>query len=62
MSSKRVHPIRNSSTVTVIFGIVLHCFLWSGFYYKEHTERQLELENVRDDTDQYARAFEEHKV
>ena len=62
MSSKGLPAIRNISTVAVIFGIVLLCFIWGGLYYKVQGERQLEIDNAIDDTSHYARTFEEHTV
>ena len=62
MSPKSLPTIRNISTMTVLFGIVLLCFIWVGLYYKVQSERQLEIDNAFRATANYARTFEEHTV
>ena len=62
MVSSRMQSIRNFSTVIVIFGLVLLCFIWGGLYYKVQSERQLELDNAVKDTANYVRTFAEHTV
>ena len=54
--------IRNISTVTVIFGIVLLGVIWVGLYCKVQSERQLEIDNAIKETATYARMFEEHTI
>ena len=48
------------SIVTILFGMLLLCFIWGGLYYKVQSERQLELDNAVKETGNYARAFAEH--
>ncbi len=62
MRFKELLSIRNISALTVLFGIVLLCFIWVGFYYKVQSERRLEMENAIKETANYARVFEEHTV
>jgi len=52
--------MRNISAATVLFGMVLLCFIWGGLYYKVQTERQRELNEAIKETSNYAIAFEEH--
>ena len=46
----------------VLFGLVLLCAIWIGLYYKIQSERQLELNDARKETANYARTFEEQAV
>ena len=62
MIPKGLPSIRNNSTMTVLFGIVLLCFLWVGLYYKVQSERQMEIDNAIKETANYARTFEEHTL
>lgn len=52
--------LRNSSTIIVLFGIFLLCFIWIGLYYKVQSERQMAIERAIKETSNFARAFEEH--
>ena len=62
MNLIKLQSIRNISAMTVIFGIVLLCFIWGGMYYKVQSEQQMELNNTAKETGNYARAFAEHTV
>ena len=62
MPANRIISVRNSSAVTVLFGMVLLFFIWSGLYFKVQNERQLEIDNAFKETANYARTFEEHTV
>ena len=62
MIPKETSIIRNISTLTIIFGIVLLCFIWVGLYYKVQNERQMESDNAFKETANYARTFEEHTI
>lgn len=48
--------------LTVLFGLVLLCAIWTGLYYKIQSEQQQELEAARKETANYARMFEEHTI
>ena len=62
MSDNKTMSIRNISTLTVLFGIVLLCLVWIGLYYKIQSERQLEIDGAIKETSNYARTFEENTV
>lgn len=62
MNLKPFPQIRYISTVTVLFGLVLLCFIWGGLYYKIQHERQLEREAAIQQTAHYAHMFAEHTV
>ena len=54
--------IRYISALTVLFGLVLLCFIWGGLYYKIQSERQSEQQDALQETSHFARMFEEHTV
>ena len=62
MNLKRLPTVRNITAATVVFGVVLLCFIWMGMYYKIQGERQLEIDNAFKETANYTRTFEEHTV
>ena len=62
MNMKPFPQIRYISVLTILFGLVLLCFIWGGLYYKIQGERQAQLADVRKETSHYAMMFEEHTV
>ncbi len=60
--SRGLSIIQNASAVTVLFGIVLLCFIWTGLFYKIQAERQQEIAGAFRETANLARAFEEHTL
>ena len=62
MISKGMLSARSISAITVLFGVVLLCFIWGGFYLKVQSERQMGLDDAIKETANYARTFEEHTV
>ena len=59
---KSLTDFSNTRVLTVLFGVVLLCFIWAGLYVKVQSERQLELDNAVRETSNYARTFEEHTL
>ena len=62
MNVKGLATIRNISSMTVMFGIVLLCYLWGELYYQVQNERQVELNNAVKSAENYTRTFSEHTV
>jgi PAS domain S-box-containing protein len=62
MNGKPFSQLRYISALTILFGLVLLCFIWGGLYYKIQSERQAQLEDARKETSHYAMMFEEHTV
>ena len=62
MNSKGMLSARSISAITILFGMVLLCFIWVGLYFKVQSERQMGLDNAVKETANYARTFEEHTV
>ena len=60
MNLKKLPLIFNISTVTVLFGIVLLCFIWGGFYVKVQNEKRSALDIAVKETGNYTRTFSEH--
>jgi len=57
---KRV--FRNVHTVIVVFGLLLLCSIWTGLFYKIHSERQVDIDSAIRETSNYALAFDENMV
>ena len=52
--------LRHTGTIISIFGLTLLCLIWTGLFYKVHTERQQALEDAVRETGNFARVLEEH--
>lgn len=48
------------SLVTILFGVIMLCFIWVGLYTKIQNERQLDIDDAMHDTANYAHTFAEH--
>ena len=60
MNSRKSPAISSIGAMTLLFGMVLLCFIWIGLYWKIESERQLELQNAIKETTNYAKTFEEN--
>ncbi|WP_378951040.1 ATP-binding protein [Pelosinus sp. sgz500959] len=52
--------LRKISIGSLLFAIVLLCFIWGGLNYKIQDEREMEISGAIKDTASFSRAFEEH--